>query len=230
MKLNISFVLIVLSSLIFSFSSCKEDRKDSNGCYIGLGALISEDRPIPPFTGIEIKLNAEVNLTIGTPEVSVETNSDIQAYIIVEVIDSILTISNKDNACFNIPNPIKINITADNTLNFIHNRSNATFRNTSTLALDQLTVRNSDYSLIQLNGSSNHLEIINIEGGQVEMFEFYAENTNVQQSSINPIQCRVLNGGTLSIEIISDGDVQYKGIPLVLEEMIFGNGNIIDTN
>ncbi len=232
MKYNISFVFLILSSTIFFFSSCKNDDKDSNGCYIGLGANTIENRTIPSFTGIEIQLEVEeVNLKVGTPIVTVETHSDIQQYVLVEVINDVLTISSPDNSCFNLSNPIKIDITVDDQLNLIDNRANNTrIKNSSTLQLEQLTVRNINAGIVELNGTCNDLEIINVEAGEIKMFEFYSQNTAVDQSSRNPIECRVLNDGTLTILLKGDGNVLYKGIPNTIDDTILGNGIIIDAN
>ncbi len=204
--------------------------------------IISENRDVNDFSGIDVSLSAEIILIQGDDEsLSIEADDNIMSYIQTTMQNGVLNISTTPNTTITPSQPIKITLSFI-TLNNINTSGSTTITadglNLETLTidtsgstnivatdvrLDTLTIESSGSSQVQLSGivASQTIEISG--NGVINNFELVTETTSINVGGNGQIFVNVAD--TLAVDISGNSEISYMGSPLVTRS-ISGNGTI----
>lgn len=210
------WLLLPLMVLIFS---CHKDR------ITGSGNIISQQRNMTGFTGIEVNGATKAFVTIGTDfSVTVKGYQNLLPYLETNVSNGVLQAGFKNHT----------NVSNDNTevyvtlpvLNYVQTNGNGDMTISG-------TITGTDHLKAVINGSAS----ISIEGGNVNGFEgdingmgnISALNLQCKNASVNITgkgNVEINVNGKLDVTISGNGNVYYSGTPVITTH-ITGQGQVI---
>lgn len=177
--------------------------------------IISEDRPVSGFTGIEFSTFGLVNISQGTEESLTITGSDnILPLVITEVSNGKLIIRTEENYIFsevNSENVLTFNITVID-LNELTNSGAGQFN------IDRLTTDSLDFTIsgagnINITGEANRSAIEISGAGSIIAPDFQITSADVVISGVGSAEVWVTD--RLTGNISGAGNVRYYGDPEV---------------
>lgn len=225
--------------LMFLISSCSKE------VISGSGPVVSQQRNISNFTGIDLSLNATVNYSEGSSfSVQLNGQQNILDAIVTELNDGYLVIRVPLDTKFISYSPITINITAPAVSNF-NLSGNGTIQSSDTVHLQNGDLNISGSGNISLttaisndidarvsgsgkvyiaNGSSSTVTT-NISGsGNIDMSGVAAQSVKTYTSGSGDTKVNAINN--LDAHISGSGKVYYYGNPAITAD-ISGSGKLI---
>jgi hypothetical protein len=230
------YPILMLILMVFA-SAC-------NGIFPITGSknIISENRDVSGFSGIDVSLSAEIILIQGdTESLSIEADDNIMTHIQTAVQNGVLDISMTPNMTITPSQPIKITVsfialTSINTSGSTTITANGLSLETLTLdtsgstnivatdvRLDTLTIDSSGTSQVQLSGTVSSQTIEITGNGVINNFELVSDTTSIDVSGNGQVFVNVAD--TLDVDISGNSEISYMGSPLVTRN-ITGNGTI----
>jgi Putative auto-transporter adhesin, head GIN domain len=233
MKTKILFAI----ATIFFLTSCSKDK------VVADGPITKIERPFAAFNAIEVSDGIDVILTKAAAEkVEVETNDNIQPYILTSKVGNKLIIKVADNSNISAKT-IKVyvsllnfeeiiansgcEITSTNTLNFVNlktilNDGSTMTANVICTNVDATITAGSKFSI---SGTSNNFKLVSTDGSTFLDYSFVTNNFN----------CLVKDGGTVKVTVNTKLDVvanngsiiNYKGSGVVNSQTLT-NGSVIN--
>jgi hypothetical protein len=229
MKTTFLFLSIAAVSLV----SCEKD--GSFFCTSGNGNIITEQRNITGFDGIELSIYADVHIEQSASfSVSVTASENLMSIIDTKVQGSTLKIGTKGNKCINGKDDIDIFITLPDLKKLgISGSGNITSENAITTSSLDISISgsgnidiadlNTDECTIDISGSGNvklagsqaaSEQEIHISGsGDINTLDLMTAETEVHISGSGKAQ--VYCTSKLDAAISGSGDVIYKGTPII---------------
>jgi hypothetical protein len=205
---------------------------DGSNKIVGNGKLSTENREVSSFNQIYIEGVFNVILTQSNKEsVKVETDENIQPFILINVEGNVLSVKMKDSTSINKMKKIniyisvvdiaKINSTGVGSLKcpailklkdfeFVGKGLGATELK---LSLNNLTIRSEIVGAIILSGDANEVVIKHSGVGAIDAFDLKAERLSLQSDGIGSAE--VYASKELNIHSSGLGRVRYKGNPQV---------------
>ena len=195
----------------------------------GNGNVVTETRDIKNFDAIDVSAGIDVYVKQEPSEsVKVETDANIQEYIITEVKDGVLYIHPASNTSLNTTGEIKVYVSAKNFKRFEASSAadiigeskilsdSEIFIKASSSADVQLDIKSpklsSDISSgasVNLTGETKDFSVEASSGSSAKCFELMSENTKVQVSS--GANADVFASVNISGKASSGGSIDYKG-------------------
>ncbi|MEM1320347.1 MAG: head GIN domain-containing protein [Bacteroidota bacterium] len=244
-KLNWLFLFLLTALLA---SGCYFDDDDSNDgfldCESGQGGIITEELNLNDFNSIELRINAEVRITQGSPQrVVVEGQENIIDLIELDVQNDNWEI--EFDRCVRRSEDLKFFITIPD-IRSLHVSGSGLIFGENTFVSEDLILRISgsgDIDLavdtedidsrisgsgrVILEGNCEEFEFKVSGSGDYEAFGLQALEGEVDISGSGDADVRVEE--ILDVDISGSGDVRYKGRP-ILNVNISGSGRVIDAN
>lgn len=244
---EMKFFLALMLGGSLLLTGCFVDINDDDGlfgCIDADGPVTTLDLDLADFDGIELAMDARVELTQGPEQtVTVEGKSDIFDELDLDINNGVWTIRTED--CVRNVDDLTFFITVPN-LREVKISGSGEIRSTNTFEIGDIELRISgsgdmDMALladdvevdisgsgkIVLEGEGDELDI-NITGsGDVRAFDLAVNEADINISGSGDAEVRVAN--RLDVRITGSGDVFYKGQPLI-DASITGSGEVIDAN
>jgi len=214
---TIIYNLLIVTLVVLTGCSKSDNR------FTGSDNMITVSRELPAFTKVAAETSLEVNIIQSSTQfVEVMVNDNLQEQLITNVSKGILFISladgnyRNDNFVVNIELPILERLELDD-----DTRSNVNFTS------DQLEFDINDSSELNLEGSSEILNVSIDDDGKISAFAFTAEvvNADVNDDSELQISCTKELNGTVN----DSSEIRYKGTPTINVETS-DDGQIINAN
>lgn len=219
--MNTNILKLSLFVSIISLIACKKETR-----LRGSGNIVSENRVVDYFDGVNSSGSATVNIRYGTTQkVEVKADDNIIRHVHTRIDNSILSLDMEDGYRYRDVS-LTLNITIPR-LTYIKNSGSGRFYASNFNSLSSLSVKNSGSGQIELDGSGNDLTIKNSGSGKVYAFNFRAKNAHIinSGSGLFEVYCtdnlRGKNSGS--------GTIYYKGNPSI-SFTNSGSGSIIDAN
>lgn len=241
MKTIIKMAFIGIMGSFILFSGCY--KLDPVHGIKGYGPLVAETRNVKNFNGLELDVDAQVNVTIG-PVISFEVigQQNILDVLNVKVINGLLVIDYNESVWFH--KRLQIDITVPD-LSFISSFGSGDIYVHSPLVTDELYLDvfgSGNIKLVALSSPFVDSEIkgsgeikldgvvqsqqINISGsGNYKAMDLMSENTSI--TIFGSGNCDVLVTNSLDVSIHGSGNVYYKGEPNQRNFSVFGSGKVI---
>jgi len=235
---------ILLLCLAFITTSCAQDWWGGKGIS-GEGSVVTKNLDLDNFTGFELSISANVELTRGsTQAVKVVGQQNIIDNIETDVHNGFWNISFDQNV--SRYDELKIYITLP-TIDkaYISGSGNITSESTFT-GLDELDLSISgsgDIEMgaeaqalscsisgsgdIEVGGRSQTLDVSISGSGDVRANNLVAETVKIGIAGSG--DCKVHATSSLKVDIVGSGDVYYKGSPNVNSKVV-GSGDVIAAN
>jgi len=232
-------LIIILPALGFIFlSSCE-------GCSeMGNGHVIKENRPVTPFTKISIEgiFPVEISQTGEAESVQVETDKNLQNYIVVENNGSELVIKTKDKVSIRRSSKMKVYINIKD-LRELRFSSVGNLSSVNTLKLDSLELTSESVGKLDLDIQADFLRANLNSVGSTDL-QGHVREVRINNKSVGTLSAYDLKAGTLMIhntavgtaEIYADsafyirssaiGTLYYKGPGEVKELSSEGIGKV----
>ncbi|MEM9919091.1 MAG: head GIN domain-containing protein [Bacteroidota bacterium] len=241
----ISSLLVVCTLL---FSACNLDLDDDDDglfdCESGKGEVVTDEISIGDFTGIKLRIGADVYIRQGSPQkVEIEAQQNI-----INQLDRDIDNDNWEiefDGCVKNHRDIRVFVTLPEIKNISIEGSGSVFSE-NTLDADQLVLRISgsgDMDLavdadeldtkisgsgdIKIEGKSNEFDLRINGSGDFRAFNMDAERGDIRITGSGNAEVTVEN--VLDVNITGSGDVRYRGNPTI-NEKITGSGDLIDAN
>ena len=211
--------LIYVFAIILIATSC--DEMNINGS----GPIISETRSVPAFTSINSSLPANIIIGQGSEQnLTISTHGNVMGIIESRVVNGELRLGLKSNV--RSLDRLDIYITA---ANFENLKLSGTGRLSTEgcLEVDELDVRLSGASSVDLCGITSSLEIDLSGASAFKSYDMMAQSVNVSVSGASSVQ--VSADQLLDVTISGAASVHYKGSPQI-NSNISGAGSLINAN
>ena len=248
---NVFKMSLVACLLVSSLSSCYFDFDDDgraevfdSRCEDGFGSIVTEDLRLDEFSGIELRIDAQVFLSEGDElEVSVKGQQNIIDELETRVRNGVWEIEYDD--CVRNSDVLRIFITAPN-LNYIAVNGSGKIQSDDILEVNDLEIKNNgsgdiELSLqgdvvtarvrgsgkISLEGVASTLDLDIRGSGDAETFDLLVRDAQVEIDGSGDAQVHVSD--FLEVMIDGSGDVYYKGEP-DLKVTTRGSGKVFNAD
>lgn len=247
MKLKFSLVLLALSA--FLFGSCDHvtvstGDGDSSDTVTGNGKVAKEEKSLVGFSSIELQGVFNVFLSQGNEDkVVVETDENLQPYVVTYIKDDILTVKLKDSSSIKNLKQINVYIQCKN-LNKISSNGvgriqtktpirgesleldmNGVGASDLNIQVNQLTVRSEVVGAMKLSGRADHT-IIHHQGlGAIDAQNLITQTMNLSTDGIGAAQINVTK--ELTVDAKGLGAVLYRGHPAITHIHNEGVGKVV---
>jgi hypothetical protein len=219
--MNTHILKLSLFVSIISLIACKKETR-----LRGSGNIVSENRVVDYFDGVNSSGSATVNIRYGTiQKVEVKADDNIIRHVHTRIDNSILSLDMEDGYRYRDVS-LTLNITIPR-LTYIKNSGSGRFYASNFTGLSSLSVKNSGSGQIELDGSGNDLTIKNSGSGEVYAFNFRAKNAHITNSGSGTFE--VYCTDNLRGKNSGSGTIYYKGNPSI-SFTNSGSGSIIDAN
>lgn len=184
--------------------------------------VTTEDRAISDFTTIEVIDNVNVFLIYNENQsVAVEADSNLQANLLTEVNNGVLTI--RTNEIIGRSKALNIHLKVNKNLQVINAYNNAKVSSDNTLKIDNLIIGSFDNASIDLKINSLTTEIHGVNSSKLN-FEILSETVIIRLEETTGLKGTI---DTQEIEIINSGKtaLQLKGTTDLMEMECSGNSS-----
>lgn len=230
-------ILAALSCFII-LSSCQLVGYDR---VTGNGKLARQERNVGSFSKIEVLGGMDVFLSQGAPGVRVETDENLQEYILTEINGGSLSIRTANKVSLNPKSGVKVYVSASS-LSDLRVTGSGSIKSQGQLTGESLSISisGSGEATLSLNIPTINASVTgsgsvtlkgmtrdfrsNINGsGDLYAFDLLSENTNIQIAGSG--NAKVFASKSLEIEVSGSGDVEYKGSANVTQT-VHGSGSV----
>ncbi len=236
-KLNFLFLSIILfiTMLTSLNAQAQEVRGDGN--------VIRESRSIGSFDRIKIEGIMNVYLSQGSTEsVVVETDKNLQQYIVTKLRDNTLTVKNKDDVEVEKSTKMNVYVTL-NDINELEISSVGKVESESQLKLNSLKIENSGVGSTKLDLNCNKLVVdfnsvgsLTLKGEITNVAIDHNGVGNIKAENLSAEILKIDNNGVGNAEVNSSkelyinlngiGNVSYKGNAVIKEMNVNGMGKV----
>lgn len=189
----------------------------------GTGNVISQQRSVSGFTGIEVNIPAELEIRQGSLEsLTIEAEENLMQYIDSEVRNGRLVISTPPSTSLSPTTPIRLTVGVSQLSAIdVHGISNVT---ASDLNLESLGISFDGTGSAQLTGSVD-TQSISIRGeATIRNAELISSEVNIDISGAGTVEVNAADA--LNVNVAGLGNVRYVGSPLVSQQ-ISGTGSVM---
>lgn len=227
---------------VLTFFACE---KNGLVCYHANGNLITEQRTVDHFDGIDLRIGADIHIVqASTYSVKITGSDNLLPIITTEVHGTTLCIETKNNKCINGNSDISIEITTPELSHLIISGSGKitsgrklvcddlelNVSGTGDIVLDSLQV-NTLSALISGSGDivlagqdEAQSQFINVSGtGKIDGVNLSTKTSTIKISGSGDAKVWVTQA--LDATISGSGDIRYKGYPVVTTS-ISGTGEV----
>ena len=238
-----NFLLIATFLALFATTSCVDDDGIFKDCERGSGPVVEEVLNISDFTGVKLKIAADVFITQGDVfEVVAEGEQNVIDELDLNVRNDIWDVE-FDNCMKGYE--LKIFITMPD-VNFLSvtgsgDITGETFINTNDITLritgsgelclgliaDEIDAKITGSGDMEMEGETKQLDFRVTGSGDLGAFDLIAERADIEITGSGDANVNVID--FLKVKITGSGDVLYKGSP-ELDIDISGSGKVRDAN
>ena len=187
---------------------------------VGSGEMVVETVELEDYTAIELRVAADMNVTIGEPTpLTIEADDNIMPLIKIEVVKGTLIISTEHN--FTSKKGPNINVTVAQ-LDAISVKGAADVHVTK-LDNEAFTVAVTGSADVFLSGSTDTLTLSATGAADVDAFELASRNASVSMTGASDANISVADA--LTVSIVGAGDLNYKGDAKVTKQIV-GGGDV----
>lgn len=190
----------------------------------GSGNIILQERSASNFTQLETSVDGSVNIVQGAEEkVVVETDDNLQAYVLVSTNDNILRISMQSKVNLD-PTKMLITVYVKN-ISTLKASNNGDLNSQNQLISDSpFTLTNSSNGSLSLNIKTPSINCNNSANGNITLTG-ESQYTLISNSANGNFNCKDLLSNVLDITNTANGDVNvYAKDTISIEHK--GNGNL----
>lgn len=229
--------LVIFSSLLLF--SCRWTNKTIDGN----GKIVTQNRSVQNAEKIELAGNFDVEITQGDKtQVSIETDENLQSYIVINESDNKLVLKEKNNYQLKSDFPIKIHITTPKLSKISLSGSGSVIGKNKFIGMDKLLLGLSGSGKMDLavntpalevdiagvgsmllSGETKNAEFKIAGSGDCDATQLKTENTKVKVAGVGTI--KVFADVLLDVSIAGSGSVYYKGAATI-KQKIAGVGSI----
>ncbi|MCG8328727.1 MAG: DUF2807 domain-containing protein [Chitinophagales bacterium] len=243
-------IFFTLSTALLLASSCNKDDDNApdTGCIKGEGTITTTTLSVADFTGVDLAFSSNVIVNQGSPQkVEATGHPNIIELIKTGVSDNIWTIA-LENGCYEdyelsveitVPNINYLGLSGSGNLSIndftdiakleasLNGSGNVDINNfNGTTEFDISLSGNGDFTANK-NITLETLNLTNLGSGNFSGFEISTDNCTVNSAGSG--DCEVFVQSALDVTISGSGNVSYKGMPTITQE-ITGSGQLIDAN
>ena len=223
MKRLIPQIFIALFAVVL-FTSCEDD-EDNDGVFRGSPVLVTESRDLPSFHSVVASTSLEIEITAGqTQSVEITSNENLIDRVNTTVNAGVLTIEMEPGSYEFLSLEVQLVIPE---LILMENHGAGAIRINGFEETEELTIRNSGAASFSVTGSGQSLEVDLSGSGDVNAFDFAANDVIINLSGAGNIE--VSAAENLSGFLSGAGNISYKGTPTV-DINISGAGRVVNAN
>ena len=241
MKTRIKQSLAILLSSAFFFTGCYK-LEPLHGIK-GKGPMVLETRNVSEFTGLQVNVDARVNITIGSmTSVEVLGQSNILDILDVRTINNVLVIEYNESVWHHKRLQIDISVPELSLISsfgsgeiIVHNPLTTNelqldIFGSGSIGIQQLSTifvnsRIKGSGQITIDGFAN-VQHVNISGsGNYDASDLLSEEAGL--TIFGSGDCNVMATNLLEVSIHGSGNVYYKGDPINSKFSVFGSGKIV---
>ena len=229
-------LLLLIPALLFS---CRWRHKTINGN----GKIVTESRKVTKAEKIKLEGSFDVEINQGaTTSVSIETDENLQQYIIINESNNQISLREKSNYNLKSDHPIKVKITTPKLSKIALSGSGKITGKSKFTGMDKLIISLSGSGDINLDINTPDLDV-NIAGvgslilsgetrnarfdiagsGDCDATNLKTENTKVDVAGVGTV--KIFADVLLDVNVAGSGTVYYKGAATV-KQKIAGIGTI----
>lgn len=211
--------MILLSVMTASMIGCKKD-------IIGVGPHVAESRPIPHFTGIDLRMNGNVYYKKGnTLSLEITAQRNILDMLETHVINNILVIRYRDGKTSDADESIRISVTAPYVNSFSLNTSGSIYC-LDNIQATNLWMHSSGSGTISLkNVIAETIEAVTTTSGSINVLDGAAISENLKTSGSGQINMSGILARTAKVRTSGSGKIEVKATDY-LHATIEGSGSI----
>lgn len=212
-------VLSILVSLITPSMGVTDGRNEREKV-VGSGEQITKTIELETYTAIELRITADMNITIGKPTaLTIEADGNVIPLIKFEVIKGRLIISS-DHEFKNKKSPdINVSVAQLSGISVI----GAGDVYVTKLDNEKLSVSVTGAADLHLSGKTEALSLSATGAADVDAFELYSKIASVTLTG--PSDANISVEDALTVSIVGPGDVNYRGNAKVTKRII-GDGDV----
>ncbi|MGA9120321.1 MAG: head GIN domain-containing protein [Bacteroidota bacterium] len=216
---------LILSGILLAgmvLDGCSSGVTAPDDRIVGSGRIVSEQRPVSPFTGIQVVGIAKVTITQDTIEtLRVEADDNILARVVTSFNGGMLIVNLQEGSYGNITVNIFVSM---NTVERLECTGAADFLTAGPIHVDGVVCRITGTGHISLTGSTTAQTIEITGAGEVHNFAFTSSHSSVLISGTGNVEVHAAD--ELNAVIAGTGNIVYSGNPPVVHQTISGVGNI----
>ena len=248
MMIKREFILYAFLVGLLSFSSCDEN---NSNCLEGEGTITTSILDVENFTGIASLTSSNVTINQGTTQkVEATGHPNIIEIVSTSVSSGIWEIRlDQQNKCLTdfelsfaitVPtiNHLTLSGSGDVVVNNFSNQNNLTITSGGSGSMTLKEFEGITNLEVTLTGSGDFsgrnaistLELLNlIHSGSGDYLGYEISSNRATVTSLGSGDCQLTVQDTMDVRITGSGDVLYKGMPVITEN-ITGSGRLRSTN
>ncbi|MGA7161480.1 MAG: head GIN domain-containing protein [Bacteroidota bacterium] len=215
-SLGLVFVLVILSG-------CSKSNSVTNpNQIVGSGKLLTEQRTVDTFTGIQVTGIGKVFVTQDSAQgLRIEADDNVIGLVTTSVSNGLLSVALKQGSYSNIT----VNVYASmKTINRLESVGSAEFVTAGQIQTDSIVCRITGTGSITLKGTAG-FESVEITGaGNVDNFGLASSRCSAMISGTGNVEVNVTQ--ELDAVIAGTGTIVYTGNPQVLHQTVTGVGSV----
>jgi hypothetical protein len=210
---------ILLFAIVLAGASCKKDS-------IGQGPIVTQDRTIAPFTGIDLRMNGNVYYKKDSVwKVEVIAKQSIHSGLETRVADGQLIIRYYNGKTYDADESIRINVSAP-VVNSMKLNSSGSIYSTTDIAPASLFLQSTGSGSIHLRAVvTGNLKAESLQSGTITVAGGNAANAELKTDASGKVDLSEVATKTASARIIGSGFIKVK-VSDHLNATINGSGSI----
>jgi hypothetical protein len=203
-------------------AGCTHSPTSPHDTIVGSGKMISEQRDVGAFEGIQVTGYADVVITQGSLEaLRVEADDNILPRVQTSVQNGTLVVALEEGSYSKITVNVYVSM---KTIERLECTGAADFTVTGPVSLNDFVCRITGTGHVTLTGSAVTQTVLISGSGTVHNFGLVTSRTTVQISGAGTVEVHALE--ELSAVISGAGNIVYAGDPPVVHQTVSGVGSI----
>ena len=218
-----SLVLVSFVLLIAGLFGCSDKSGVTNTETIsGSGTIVTENRTVDPFSGIQVTGIAHVIVTQDTVQsLKIEADDNIMSLLTTSVRNGLLVVSLKNGSYHNVTVNVYASMKSVSRLECV---GTADFSSSGEIHADSIACIITGTGTITLTGTVT-FELVQIVGtGSIHNFNMHSGRCSTIISGSGNIEVDVSQ--ELDAVVAGTGNIVYSGNPAILRQTISGVGNV----
>jgi hypothetical protein len=219
-KLFDTFALIVVVTLLTGCT--KNEMVVGNNQIVGSGTLVSQERSVASFNGIQVTSFAKVIITQDTVEhLRIESDDNVINLVITSLNGSNLVVGLKNGSYNNVTVNVYVSM---KTVRRLESVGTADFSTTNPIQTDSLVCRITGVGNITLTGTTVYEQVEIVGAGNVHNFDLISSRCVTTISGSGNIEVNAT--ARLDAIIAGAGSIVYAGNPQTVQQSVTGVGSI----
>ena len=207
---------------VFMVGCAKDDTVVNNNQIIGSGRLVTQDRSVGTFSGIQVTNFAKVIITQDAVEqLRIESDDNIIDHVLTSVNGDILVVGLGNGSYSNVTVNVYASMKA---IKHLESVGTAEFSATNAIQTDSILCRITGAGTITLAGTATFEQVEIIGAGSIHNFDLVAARCITTISGSGTIEVNVTS--RLDAIIAGSGSIVYAGNPQSVQQSVSGMGSI----